>query len=69
MLKNATVRFVLVYDMPEEAKQQAARDVNALLAGGRLQHQIVVSLPLDEIAAAHEAVERNTAQGCVIVRP
>ena len=69
MLKNATLRFVLVYDIPEEAKQQAARDVNALLAAGRLQHRIAVSLPLAEIASAHEAIERNTAQGCVIVRP
>jgi NADPH:quinone reductase-like Zn-dependent oxidoreductase len=69
MLKNATLRFVLVYDMPEEAKQQAARDINGLLAAGRLQHQIAVSLPLDQIAAAHEAIEGNTAQGCVIVTP
>jgi NADPH:quinone reductase-like Zn-dependent oxidoreductase len=69
MLKNATLRFVLVYDMPEEAKQQAARDVNALLAAGRLRHQIALTVPLDEIAAAHRAVEQNTAQGCVIVLP
>lgn len=69
MLKNATLRFVLVYDMPEEAKRQAARDVNALLAAGRLQHQIALAVRLDEIAAAHEAIERNTAQGCVIVHP
>jgi NADPH2:quinone reductase len=69
MLKNATLRFVLVYDMPEEAKQQAARDVNALLAAGRLRHQIARTVPLDEIAAAHRAVEQNTAQGCVIVLP
>ena len=37
MLKNATLRFVLVYDMPEEAKQQGARDVNAPFAAGGLQ--------------------------------
>jgi NADPH:quinone reductase-like Zn-dependent oxidoreductase len=67
MLKNATLRFVLVYDMPEEAKQQAARAVNDLLAAARLQHQIAVTLPLDQIAAAHAAIEGNTAQGCVIV--
>jgi NADPH:quinone reductase-like Zn-dependent oxidoreductase len=69
MLKNATLRFVLVYDMPEEAKQQAARHVNALLAAGRLRHQIALTVLLDEIAAAHEAIEGNTVQGCVIVRP
>jgi NADPH:quinone reductase-like Zn-dependent oxidoreductase len=69
MLKNAVLRFVLVYDMPEEAKQQAAREVNDLLAAGRLQHQIAVSLSLDEIVAAHQAIEASTAQGCVVLRP
>lgn len=69
MLKNATLRFVLVYDMPEEAKQQAAGDVNALLAAGRLQHQVALTVPLADIATAHQTIERNAAQGCVIVRP
>jgi NADPH:quinone reductase-like Zn-dependent oxidoreductase len=67
MLKNATLRFVLVYDMPEEAKQQAAREVNDLMAAGRLRHQIGLVVPLDGIAAAHQAVEQGSVQGCVVV--
>jgi NADPH:quinone reductase-like Zn-dependent oxidoreductase len=67
MLKNATLCFVLVYDMPEAAKQQAIADVNGLLEAGRLQHQIGLVVPLDRIVEAHEAVEHGV-QGCAVVQ-
>lgn len=67
LLANARLEFVLVYDMPEEAKQQAARDINSLIADGQLEHQVAITLPLAEIVPAHEAVEQSTAQGCVLI--
>ena len=67
MLANATLEFVLVYDMPEEAKQAAARDINDMIAADRLEHQIALRVPLAQIVKAHEAVEQNHARGCVLI--
>jgi NADPH2:quinone reductase len=67
MLKNGGLRFVLVYDMPETAKQAAIDDLTPLLAGGTLRHQVGLVVPLEEIADAHRAVEESSVVGCVVV--
>jgi NADPH2:quinone reductase len=64
---DATVRFVLVYVMSREAHAAAARGVNEALAAGKLQHDIGARFPLDEVAAAHEAVESGRTVGKVVV--
>jgi NADPH2:quinone reductase len=35
---NITVRFVLVYDMPEAAKEAAVQEITQLLEGRKLRH-------------------------------
>ena len=67
LLKNATVRFVLVYLLSPEAHQAAARDLTAHLAAGRLKHSIARRFPLGEIAAAHQAMEAGHLNGKIIV--
>ncbi len=67
LLKNATVRFVLVYLVSREAHRAAVRDLSAHLAEGRLRHSIARRFPLSEIAAAHEAMEAGHLNGKVIV--
>lgn len=67
MFLDLLIRLVIVYDMPESAKQEAIRDINAALAAGRLQHRIAGCFPLEAIAASHRLVESGTARGCVIV--
>lgn len=54
---NVNVRFVLVYDMPEQAKEAAAREINRLLEAGKLRHLLGPRYPLESIAQAHQAVE------------
>jgi NADPH:quinone reductase len=54
---NITVRFVLVYDMPEAAKDAAVHDITALLAGGKLRHLSGPRFPLESVQEAHQAVE------------
>jgi len=56
---DATIRFVLVYVMTAEAHLEAAAGINAALEANQLTHQIGRVLPLDDIVAAHEAVERG----------
>jgi NADPH:quinone reductase-like Zn-dependent oxidoreductase len=66
MFMDLTVRMVLVYVMPEAAKQAAIADIGRALAEGVLRHRIARRLPLGSIAEAHELVERG-AQGCVVL--
>lgn len=66
MFADLTVRMVLVYVMPEAAKQAAIADIARALAGGTLRHRIARRLPLSQVVEAHELVERG-AGGCVVV--
>ena len=54
---NVNVRFVLVYDMPEPAKDAAAKDINDLLEAGKLTHLLGPRFPFESTADAHRAVE------------
>jgi len=68
MNANVILRFVLLYGVPLEALQQAARDITAALADGALTELPTTKFRLDEIAAAHDAVEAG-AVGKVLVIP
>lgn len=68
MFMDLTVRMVIVYAMPESAKQQAVRDTQDALAQGRLAHRIAHTLPLAETARAHELIESGGFGGCVVVQ-
>lgn len=67
LAKDLTVRFVLVYAMPAEAHEQAARWIGDALSAGRLRHQVHRRFALDEIVAAHEATESMSNVGKVLV--
>ena len=67
MFMDLTVRMVIVYAMPEEAKAQAVADTQAALIEGALQHRIAETLPFDQMARAHEVIEAGSVRGCVVV--
>jgi NADPH:quinone reductase len=69
MTANVVLRFVLLHGVPPEALSQAARDISAVLADGALTELPVIRYPLDEIAAAHEAVEGGAVVGKVLIVP
>jgi NADPH2:quinone reductase len=54
---NITVRFVLVYDMPEPAKEAAVQAITQLLDAGKLHHLAGPHFPLEAVKQAHQAVE------------
>ncbi len=54
---NITVRFVLVYDMPEAAKHAAVQEITRLLEEGKLRHLAGPHFPFESARLAHEAVE------------
>jgi NADPH:quinone reductase len=65
--KDVTVRFVLVYIMGEAAHQDAIRDITTALEAGLLHPVAVQRFHLDEIAAAHAAVETGHTAGKVLI--
>lgn len=67
MFMDLTLRMVIVYSMPEEAKQQAVADTVKLLAEDKLQHRIAHALPFEAMAQSHELIEQGGFGGCVVV--
>ena len=69
MYRDLRIRLVIVYAMPEEAKQQAIADIDEASHAGTLQHRVAHVLRLDEIAKAHALIEDGGFRGCVVLRP
>lgn len=69
MSANVTLRFVLVYNVPAPALLQAAGAITAALTDGSLTPLPTRHFPLDEVAAAHEAVEAGVTGKVVIELP
>jgi NADPH:quinone reductase len=69
MNANVTLRFVLLYGVPAAAMDQAAADITWALQAGALTALPIIRFPLDEIVAAHEAVEGGAVGKVVIEIP
>jgi len=67
MYLDITLRLVLVYVMPAQAKLKAAQDISEYLKQGKLQHRIAHTLPLSEIAEGHRLIEQGGFHGCVVL--
>jgi len=67
MYKDLTIRMIIVYAMPEEAKQSAIADIHEALQNESLQHRIAHTLPLDEIVRGNELVEGGELRGAVVL--
>lgn len=70
MFMDLTVRMVIVYEMPEEAKAHAIADIARVESEpeGGLIHRIAETHDLADCAAAHAAVEAGDRRGAVIVK-
>jgi NADPH2:quinone reductase len=67
MYKDITIRCVIVYAMPEAAKDHAIADIDTALSASALQHRIAHTLPLDQIAESNELVEQGSIRGAVVL--
>lgn len=67
VFKNVTVFFLGSDDFPTEAKIDAASALNSALGDGWLGFKIEARVPLEEIASAHEAFERGSNQGRIVL--
>lgn len=67
MFQGFVFRFVFVYSMPEDARREAIKDVNACLAAGAYRPAIAMQVPLDQVIRAHEALEGGGMIGKFLV--
>jgi len=68
LMQNAiTLRFFLVYELSEADRAAGIAELGEMLDQQRLIHTVARRLPLDQIAEAHDSVERGEAMGNVIL--
>jgi NADPH2:quinone reductase len=68
MTANIVLRFMLLYAMPQSARDQGVADIGTALQAGALTRLPEHMFTLDEIVAAQEAVEQGVS-GKVLVFP
>ncbi len=64
---DISLRFFLVYQLPDAARRAAITDIDAMLAQNSLSHNIAARFPLDNIAEAHNAIESGAGPGGNVV--
>ena len=68
LLVNAVaLRFTYVYGLTQAERDAAVGAINRMLEAGTLINNVALTLPLNDIVAAHEAVERGQTPGNVVV--
>jgi NADPH:quinone reductase len=65
---NVTLRFILLYGVPDPALDAAVADITAAVTAGALTELPAHRFPLDDAVAAHEACESG-AVGKVLITP
>jgi NADPH2:quinone reductase len=65
--RSISLHFFLVYDLLPAQREHAVNALNGMLAAGKLKHLIAPAYVLDDIVAAHEAVEAGRTLGNVVV--
>jgi len=68
LMKDLTARFILIYEVPDAARHDAARDINRLIEAGKLEHQIAEVLAFEQIALAHQRMEEGRTIGKLLMR-
>ncbi|WNC67726.1 NADPH:quinone reductase [Thalassotalea nanhaiensis] len=67
MFMDITLRMVIVYAMPEQAKLDAIADIEQVLKNNSFSHRIAHALPFNEMAKSHQLIEQGGFGGCVVV--
>ncbi len=67
MYQCPTIKFVIVYAMPLEARLQAISDITKWLEEGAIDIRIGAEMPMGEIAKAHDVIEAGKVRGAVVV--
>jgi NADPH2:quinone reductase len=69
LLVNAiTIKFIFVYELIAAERIAAVSTINRMLTSKTLKNNVALTMPLNDIVAAHEAVEQGKAMGNVVVK-
>ncbi len=66
--RNIQLKFFIVYHLAPSDRARAVATLTRMLERGVLQHNIAASLPLQDIATAHEIVESGQTIGNVVLQ-
>ena len=67
LFMDVTIRIVLVYAMPEPAKELAKKDITKILEQELFQHRVAATYAMEDAALAHQAIEKGDVYGTVVI--
>jgi NADPH:quinone reductase len=67
MINSITLRLFLIYDISEADRAAGLAELTELLEEGRLTHSVARHMPLDDIAEAHDLLERGEVIGNIVL--
>jgi NADPH2:quinone reductase len=62
------LQFIFVYELTQAERERTVGEIQKLIAADKLIHNVALTFPLNDIVAAHEAVEQGRVAGNVVVR-
>jgi NADPH2:quinone reductase len=68
LVNSIELKFFLVYELTPEERAAALGAIARMLEENRFVHNVARTFPLDEIVAAHEAVESGRVPGNVVMK-
>jgi NADPH2:quinone reductase len=68
LVNGITIKFIFVYELNAAERTAAVSTINRMLQSKILKSNVALTMPLNDIVAAHEAVEQGTAMGNVVVQ-
>jgi len=67
LVNGFKIEFVYVYELTAAERDAAVSAIDRMLDDKTLLNNVALTLPLDDVVAAHEAVERGQTMGNVVV--
>ncbi len=67
LTSSIAIKYIFVYELAPEERAAAVAAINRMLENNTLINNVALTVPLQDIVAAHEAVEQGKAMGNVVV--
>lgn len=68
LMNQITLRYIFVYELTATERARAIAEITHLMEAKRLIHNVARTFSLEELVAAHEAVEQGAVTGNVVVQ-
>jgi NADPH2:quinone reductase len=67
LVNQIMMKWIFVYELTQKERDEAIGAIMILMESKRLVHNVALTLPLDDIVRAHEAIEQGRTLGNVVV--